>query len=271
MAGSQEGGTEEAVRTLASPEPVFEARAVRSIETMRRRLDTPPSLNDLAREAGLTSWHFLRSFRRATGLPPGRFLSSLRMEEAKKRLLETNRRVTDVCFDLGFESLGSFTRRFTALVGVSPVAFRRLADSFSPKHLTLRMERQEQWKSCPGLRGVVTAPASFSGPIFVGLFPQAIPEGFPQSGALLPGPGPFHLPHAFPEGILMAAGIVSFHDPTSYLVPHEGLLVGVLPIGQRLAQKNSGPELHLRPPNPLDPPILVALLACLGMPDPSPG
>lgn len=247
---------------------LFEKRAEEAIRTMRRFLQEPPSVSELAEEARVTPWHFIRLFRRTVGIPPGEYLAALRIEFAKTLLLKTPEKVTDICFDLGFSSLGSFTSRFTSLVGVSPVAFRRLADEFSPKRLTTQVEQQERWQSYPGLRGTVKAPVSFSGPIFVGLFPKPIPERFPEASTLLMGPGPFQIPHASPEGFLMAAGIGSFHDPTSYLIPNDCLLVGVLPLPDRADREL---ELHLRPPEPLDPPILVALLACLGRPDPIPG
>jgi hypothetical protein len=86
---------------------------------------------------------------------------------------------------------------------------------------------------------------------------------------LLMGPGPFQISYAAPEGFLMAAGIGSPHDPVSYLIPNDSLLVGVLPLGCHSDRDRL--EIHLRPPKPLDPPILVALLACLGRPDPASG
>ncbi|MHB1606037.1 MAG: helix-turn-helix transcriptional regulator [Leptospirales bacterium] len=248
---------------------LFERRAQDAVRTMRRFLQTPPSIPELAEEARVTPWHFIRLFHRTVGIPPGEYLAALRIDYAKQLLLGTPERVTDICFDLGFSSLGSFTSRFTALVGVSPVSFRRLADDFSSKKLENQLERQERWLRSPsekGIRGVIKTPGPFSGPIFIGLFPKPIPERFPKASILLMGPGPFRIPHAAPEGFLMAAGIGSSHDPAAYLVPNECLLVGVLPLGEDSDQDRL--EIHLRPPKPLDPPILVALLACLGRPDP---
>lgn len=244
---------------------VFEKRVGAAICTMRTLIQEPPSVLELAEEARITPWHFIRMFRRTVGIPPGEYLAALRIESAKTLLLKTPEKVTDICFDLGFSSLGSFTSRFTALVGVSPVAFRRLADGFSPKSLENQLERQEKWRKYPGLRGVIRAPASFSGPIFVGIFPKPLPERYPEASTLMMGPGGFHIPGAIPEGFLMAAGIASFHDPMSYLIPNDCLLVGVLPLAN--ASDPEKLELQLRPPAPIDPPILVALLACLGRPD----
>uniref|UniRef100_A0A7C3R2W8 AraC family transcriptional regulator n=1 Tax=Leptospirillum ferriphilum TaxID=178606 RepID=A0A7C3R2W8_9BACT len=247
---------------------VFEKRVGAAICTMRTSIQEPPSVMELAEEARVTPWHFIRMFRRTVGIPPGEYLAALRIESAKTLLLKTSEKVTDICFDLGFSSLGSFTSRFTTLVGVSPVAFRRLADGFSPKRLENQIELQEKWRKSPGLRGVIRAPSSFSGPIFVGLFPKPLPERYPQASTLMMGPGSFHIPGAVPEGFLMAAGIASFHDPISYLIPNDCLLVGVLPLAN--APDPEELEFQLRPPAPIDPPILVALLACLGRPEPIP-
>lgn len=244
---------------------LFEKRAEGAIRSMRQCLFDPPSIHELAEEARVTPWHFIRLFRRTVGIPPGEYLAALRIEYAKTLLLKTPEKVTDICFDLGFSSLGSFTSRFTALVGVSPTAFRGLVDTFSPKCLAAQMDRQARWQSFRGLKGFIKAPASFSGPVFVGLFPKPIPERFPVASTLLMGPGPFLIPNASRTGFLMAAGISGFHDPVHYLIPNENLLVGVLPLQNPVEGEL---ECCLRPLEPLDPPILVALLACLGMPDP---
>lgn len=245
---------------------VFEKRAEEAIHSMRRLLKEPPSIPELAEEARVTSSHFIRLFHKTVGIPPGEYLAALRIEFAKTLLLKTPEKVTDICFDLGFSSLGSFTTRFTSLVGVSPVAFRRLSDGFSQKDLKNQIARQEKWCPLPGLRGMIRAPSSFSGPVFIGIFPKPIPERYPKASTLLMEPGAFHIPGASPDGFLMAAGIGSIHDPNAYLIPNECLLVGVLPLA--LASDPERIDLTLRPPGPLDPPILVALLACLGRPDP---
>ena len=245
---------------------LFEKRAEEAIRTMRRFLHEPPSVPELAEEARVTPWHFIRLFSQTVGIPPGKYLASLRIEFAKTLLLKTPEKVTNICFDLGFSSLGTFTSRFTSLVGVSPVAFRRLVDGHSPKDLEIQIDRQEKWRKYPGLRGMIQAPSSFSGPVFVGLFPKPIPERYPEVGTLVMGPGAFHLPGAAPEGFLMAAGTASLDDPISYLIPDDNLLIGVLPLA--FASDPASLELSLRPPGPLDPPILLALLATLGRPDP---
>ncbi|MFI2617291.1 helix-turn-helix transcriptional regulator [Streptomyces sp. NPDC018584] len=77
--------------------------------------------------ARLTPFHMARLFREQTGLPPARFLTAVRLEEAKRRLLRTNVSVADVSLQVGYTSIGSFTTRFTKTFGVSPGQYRRIA------------------------------------------------------------------------------------------------------------------------------------------------
>jgi AraC-like DNA-binding protein len=84
-------------------------------------------LRDAASEACLSPFHFNRLFVRAFGETPHEFVTRRRIEEAKRLLLAGDQRITDICFDVGYESLGSFSTRFHSLTGISPAAFRREA------------------------------------------------------------------------------------------------------------------------------------------------
>ena len=84
-------------------------------------------MNSAAREACLSPFHFNRLFLQAFGETPHEFVTRRRIEEAKRLLLAGNDRITDICFDVGYESLGSFSTRFHSLTGISPAAFRREA------------------------------------------------------------------------------------------------------------------------------------------------
>lgn len=84
----------------------------------------PLDVEDLARAAGLSRAHFSREFRRAFGDPPHTYLLTRRLERAAALLRNTDRSVTDVCFSVGLQSLGSFTTSFTRIYGVSPTAYR---------------------------------------------------------------------------------------------------------------------------------------------------
>jgi AraC family transcriptional regulator len=86
----------------------------------------PLSLSDIAKSAILSRFHFCRVFRDATGVSPGRFLSAVRIYQAKRLLVSTSLSVTDISLAVGYNSLGSFTNRFTESVGASPTRFRRM-------------------------------------------------------------------------------------------------------------------------------------------------
>src|SRR5215213_5738209 len=82
----------------------------RVILAMRERLDKPLSLENMAEIALLSPYHFNRVFRLITGIPPCKFLNVLRMEAAKRLLVTTKLTVGEVCFSVGYNSQGSFTR-----------------------------------------------------------------------------------------------------------------------------------------------------------------
>jgi len=89
------------------------------------RFSEPLDLSDLAAAAGFSRYHFARSFKDAFGETPGAYLSRRRVERAKDLLRSANLTVTEVCMVVGFSSLGSFSSRFSELVGMSPSAYRR--------------------------------------------------------------------------------------------------------------------------------------------------
>jgi transcriptional regulator GlxA family with amidase domain len=94
-------------------------------DLMRDCLDEELTLADLSEEAELSAWHFLRAFRTAFGETPHEFLTRVRLERAKDLLTVSSRPVTEICFDVGFTSLGSFSTLFRRQVGLSPAEFRR--------------------------------------------------------------------------------------------------------------------------------------------------
>src|SRR5213080_3436753 len=104
----------------------------RVIQTMHTQLHEVLTLEDLASVACLSPSHFTRVFRRLIGIPPGEFLSALRLQAARRLLLTTSLSVTDICFEVGYNSIGSFTSRFTHLVGLSPRLLRQRAQAFEP-------------------------------------------------------------------------------------------------------------------------------------------
>jgi AraC-like DNA-binding protein len=94
-----------------------------------RHYAEPLSLSEIAGVAGLSKYHFLRLFRATYGITPMEYVSQRRIERAQDLLRATNLTVTEVCFAVGFSSLGSFSSRFRRLVGESASEFqRRYAD-----------------------------------------------------------------------------------------------------------------------------------------------
>jgi AraC-like DNA-binding protein len=94
---------------------------------MDRRFAEPLDLDRLAAQAGFSKFHFARAFKGAYGETPANYLTRRRVERAKDLLRAANLTVTEVCMLVGFSSLGSFSTRFSELVGVSPRAFQRAA------------------------------------------------------------------------------------------------------------------------------------------------
>jgi transcriptional regulator GlxA family with amidase domain len=88
----------------------------------------------LARSVHLSRAHFIRSFRDAFGETPHRYLQRRRIERAMWMLRTGDAPVTEVCFDVGFSSLGTFSRTFHEIVGVSPSAYRRRSRESPQSH-----------------------------------------------------------------------------------------------------------------------------------------
>lgn len=83
------------------------------------------NLDDAAREAGLSPFHFLRLFRNVLGVTPHQYLVRSRLRRAAKLLAEEERAITEIAFDVGFGDLSNFVRSFHRAAGVSPRAFRQ--------------------------------------------------------------------------------------------------------------------------------------------------
>ncbi|AIR99641.1 helix-turn-helix transcriptional regulator [Streptomyces glaucescens] len=99
----------------------------RARDRMDRDYAEPLDVPALARAAHMSAGHFSRSFRAAFGETPYSYLMTRRIERAKALLRRGDLSVTEVCFAVGCTSLGSFSSRFTELVGESPSAYRARA------------------------------------------------------------------------------------------------------------------------------------------------
>ena len=83
------------------------------------------TIERMARAAGMSPFHFARTFRRCFGQTPHGFLVDVRLARAKELLARRGAHVTEVCFDVGFSSLGSFSTLFARTVGKPPSAWHR--------------------------------------------------------------------------------------------------------------------------------------------------
>jgi AraC-like DNA-binding protein len=97
---------------------------VRAKDLADARYFEPLTVDDLAREAGLSRAHFSAEFRRAFGEPPHVYLLTRRLERAAALLRDTDRSVAVICMDVGLSSVGSFTTSFSRMFGQSPTAYR---------------------------------------------------------------------------------------------------------------------------------------------------
>lgn len=102
-------------------------RLLRARDAMDRAYAEPLDIPALARIAVMSEAHFVRCFRSAFGETPHRYLQRRRVERSMFLLAETDRTVTEICFDVGFTSLGTFSRTFRQIMGESPTAFRERA------------------------------------------------------------------------------------------------------------------------------------------------
>jgi AraC-like DNA-binding protein len=103
---------------------VFHLRRARDL--IDRHFAEPLDLDAMARAAGFSRFHFARGFAAAYGETPGQYLTRRRIERAQDLLRSGEKpSVTEICHQVGFTSLGSFSARFTSLVGVSPSEYRR--------------------------------------------------------------------------------------------------------------------------------------------------
>ena len=103
----------------------FNRRLLRARDAMDRDYAEPLDVRTVAAVAHVSPAHFSRSFRSVFGETPHRYLQRRRVERSMFLLRETERSVTDICFDVGFTSLGAFSRTFHEIVGEPPSIYRQ--------------------------------------------------------------------------------------------------------------------------------------------------
>jgi AraC-like DNA-binding protein len=126
-------------------------RLLRARDAMDRAYARPLDIATLARLAHVSEAHFIRSFRATFGETPHRYLQRRRVERSMFLLRETDRPVSDVCLEVGFASLGTFSRTFREIVGESPSAYRRRAIALpAPTCFTMAWTRPSSFGEANG-------------------------------------------------------------------------------------------------------------------------
>ncbi|MEV6304178.1 helix-turn-helix transcriptional regulator [Actinoplanes sp. NPDC051861] len=221
---------------------------------MRDNLGEQLTVDDMARSAMFSKFHFTRVFQRATGVSPGRFLSALRLQRAKFLLVSTSLNVADISLSVGYNSVGTFSSRFTRSIGMSPTTYRRRA-GYAP-HIPIDNAATAA-PSTARVSGHISERPHET--VFIGLFPARIPEGKPVCCTVLPHGGDFTF-ESVPYGTwhLLAQAVGT--QPT-----------GAPEANRPLAVATHGPlevrrDTHIRidpdfqPISEIDPPVLLALM-----------
>ncbi|AYV33058.1 Right origin-binding protein (plasmid) [Streptomyces sp. ADI95-16] len=241
----------------------IEAAVLRVINDMHANLGQELTIDDMARTAMFSKFHFTRVFRDVTGTSPGRFLSALRLQEAKRLLIETEFSVADISSQVGYSSVGTFSSRFKSCVGASPSMYRQL-DGFVPEVGPGPLPVPASPTPRNTLRGRIQLPEERApGYCFVGLFPTPVPQGQPVRCSVLEGPGAFEL-RDVPAGtwhVLVHSVPYGLENQPSGTGDEVTVSVGRYgPVTAHADTLLMPAEITLRPLDALDPPVLMALL-----------
>ena len=235
------------------------------ITYIQAHLNEPLQLSDLAQLAAYSPYHFSRIFKQKTGLSPLYYVSSLKLQRAKELLLHTDLTIRDIGMEIGQQSLGTFTTRFSEKVGITPSQFRK-----SPMQVNMYLQSLKNHVNLAPpitesqhdrVHGILEAEKPFHGVILVGLFTKPIPEGLPRYGTVLSSLGHFHFTNVRPGTYFLMATAVSFEMTTKeILVPQQTLRAKIdHPINVVPRTVISQQRLILRSPRLDDPPILISL------------
>ena len=240
---------------------VLDTAALRATRYLRAHFRDHVTVGDLATHLAYSPSHLTRVFTAAVGTSPMDYLAAWRLHEAKHLLVAHRLGVAETCHEVGYTSVGTFSRRFLRDVGTPPGALRRIADWIAERTLPavsllvpaagrirVRPEVPEEMRRALG-------PAPYQ---WVGTFPRPVPSGLPATGTLRRGidevelpvvPGaPWILATILPDG----ASVHEHLAPTSPLVAR--LRVPSAPVIGAVT-------LPVRAALPWDPAVLVALAA----------
>lgn len=244
---------------------VYRRAVSRVIDHLTANLGDEHTLDDMADVAMLSAFHFNRIFREVTGVSPVRYLYALRIAEAKRLLLTTRLKVIDICYGVGYNSLGSFNNRFVSLVGYSPRRIRSLAASIDAAELRRLIEARPQPSALVvrdpcSIWGEIHVPPDFAGVAMVGLFPGPPSNAYPVA-SVLPEGGAYVLPPV-PEAsnfFAMAVGLAWHEHMVDFLLQPDSLQASMPPIHLPAGGLSTPIDFHLEARQPVDPPIPPSL------------
>ncbi|GIM82475.1 AraC family transcriptional regulator [Winogradskya consettensis] len=228
---------------------------------MRNNMGEDLTVDDMARAAMFSKFHFTRVFQRVTGVSPGRFLSAMRLQQAKELLLATSMNVADISVHVGYNSVGTFSSRFTRSVGLAPTEYRRTRGI---SHMVQTLPSDQDICSGDGVvSGMLSMhPCAEVDLVFAGLFASRVPEGRPSRCTILNGAGHFIIDKV-PDGIwyLLCQGVP--RTPNDVRSISENGIPGpfVASVGPIRIRRGSAAvaTVRLGPARVFDPPLLLAL------------
>ena len=235
--------------------------ALRAARYLRTHFRERVTIGDLSAHLAYSPSHLTRVFTAAVGTSPMDYLAAWRLHEAKHLLITHRLGVAETCHEVGYTSVGTFSRRFLRDVGTPPGSLRRIADRVAERtqpavsllvpsagRIRIRLDIPEEMRRTLG-------PAPYQ---WVGTFPRPVPSGLPTSGTLrrhidevelpiVPG-SPWILATIFPDG-------ADVHEQLAPTNP----LVARLRVPEELVP--APVTLPVRAALPWDPAVLVALAA----------
>lgn len=195
------------------------------LRTMRAMATEGLSAVDAAEDAGYSPYHFNRLFSATMRVSPGQYLTAMRIDAAKRRLLANADSIIDVAAAVGFDSLSSFSRRFRVMVGTSPGAFRILADTVAEHSIQpfqLGDPRQSTVLVRPRLPAELRPGPAVA--LWTGWFPSPVPIGLPAAGVLTTSDEEMALPLSPGNPWLLSFAVSAHAGAEEQLVPERPLV-----------------------------------------------
>lgn len=248
----------------SAPKSRHSGRIIRVISHMGERLERPIRLEEMAAIANLSPFHFDRIFRDVTGLSAAAFQAALRLQHAKSAILMTTRSIVEISTDLGYESVGSFTTRFTRAVGVSPRTLRKGVSALRDRDVAAMFHDRARARVVNAAHAAVTVTfASLPAPgaiVWIGLFAKGIPDGVPVAGTMASGTTTATLARVPPGSYrCLAAAYQPSANILDYLLSNAHAKISTPTVEINASAEPVNLRLTFRTPAITDPPVLLAM------------